>query len=137
MVKIRKTTRLKNGQARRKIKKRFDTGLVPHPKMRIDNSNLKHAVRQLFDVKLTYCSQKINNNSLKDGTTIEKVEMYFEDFLANSLKYASEDSEKKCSCMPKHWNVYGRCLTISGVGTQYPVCITYNTDTNKCELYWK
>jgi hypothetical protein len=134
MVKIRKTTRLKNGKVRRKIKKRFDTGLVPHPKMRIDYSNLKHAVRQLFDTRLTYFSQKINNNSLKDGTTIEKVEMYFEDFLVNGLKYGSEDSEQRCPCVPNHWNTYGRCLNVNGV--KYSVCVTYNTDENKCELYW-
>jgi len=137
MVKIRKTSRLRNGKVRRKTKKRFDNGLNPPVKMRIDNSNLKHAARQLFDTRLTYSSKKENNDSLKDGTTIEKVEMYFEDFLVNGLKYTPQDYDERCPCLSNTYNSHGKCLTIPGIPPiQYPICIIYNNDDSCLELRW-
>jgi hypothetical protein len=133
-MRIRKTTRLRNGKPRKRFKKRFDNGAPLPVKMRIDNLNLKHAVRQLFE-KLARSSKKINNNTLKNGTTIEKLEVYFEDFLLNGLEYLNEDKEKLCPCIEKPYVVYGRCLTIPGI-PPYQICIIYNADDSCCEIRW-
>ena len=102
------------------------------PKMKIDNSNLEHATRQFFE-KVALTSKKINNTTLKNGISLEKLEIYFKDFLSNGKKYADEDG--LCPCINTPYEVYGRCITIPGVPPiQLPVCIIYNEEA--LELRW-